>query len=157
MTNLVTLAWNLLRVHCLRSLCWFILTSILRLRSPKGYASLTLFLFQVPNVSPQTDADARFAIGEAMRLNGDPSSPFVGRLDVLHVGLLGHSFGGAAALEACHLAVWKRGAHRTGSGGCVQPGRPPCRLIDGTLARSAPVPGSWSRAWGATPAGSAMT
>ncbi|HJZ48044.1 MAG TPA: hypothetical protein VKE41_12790, partial [Roseiflexaceae bacterium] len=48
-------------------------------------------------------ADDRFAIGEAMRLNGDPSSPFVGRLDVQHVGLLGHSFGGAAALEACHL------------------------------------------------------
>jgi predicted dienelactone hydrolase len=48
-------------------------------------------------------ADDRFAIGEAIRMNGDPGSRFAGRLDVQHVGLLGHSLGGAAALEACHL------------------------------------------------------
>src|SRR5262249_41379374 len=48
-------------------------------------------------------ADDRFAIDQAIRMNGDGSSPFVGRLDIQHVGLLGHSFGGAAALEACHL------------------------------------------------------
>lgn len=47
-------------------------------------------------------ADDRFAIDQAVRMNGDGGSPFAGRLDVHHVGLLGHSFGGAAALEACH-------------------------------------------------------
>ena len=48
-------------------------------------------------------ADDRFAIDQATRMNRDPGSPFAGRLDVDHIGLLGHSFGGAAALEACRL------------------------------------------------------
>ena len=48
-------------------------------------------------------ADDRFAIDKAVRMNGDPNSPFAGRLDLQRVGLLGHSFGGAAAFEACHL------------------------------------------------------
>jgi predicted dienelactone hydrolase len=48
-------------------------------------------------------ADDRFAIDQAMRINDDPGSPFAGRLDLHRIGLLGHSFGGAAALEACHL------------------------------------------------------
>jgi predicted dienelactone hydrolase len=48
-------------------------------------------------------ADDRFAIDQAIRINGDPGSPFAGRLDTHRIGLLGHSFGGAAALEACHL------------------------------------------------------
>ena len=48
-------------------------------------------------------ADDRFAIDQAVRMNSDPSSPFAGRLDLRRVGLLGHSFGGAAAFEACHL------------------------------------------------------
>lgn len=50
-------------------------------------------------------ADDRFAIDEAVRMNSDVSSPLAGLLDVHHVGLLGHSFGGAAALEACFLDV----------------------------------------------------
>lgn len=48
-------------------------------------------------------ADDRFAIDQAARMETDPRSPFTGRLDLNHIGLLGHSFGGAAALEACHL------------------------------------------------------
>ncbi len=48
-------------------------------------------------------ADDRFAIAQANRMNSDPGSPFAGRLDPHRVGLLGHSFGGAAAFEACHL------------------------------------------------------
>lgn len=48
-------------------------------------------------------ADDRFAIDQAARLNGDASSPLAGKLDLRHIGLLGHSFGGAAALEASRL------------------------------------------------------
>lgn len=48
-------------------------------------------------------ADVRFAIDKAERLNADPGSAFGGKLDTHHIGLWGHSFGGAAALEACHL------------------------------------------------------
>jgi predicted dienelactone hydrolase len=48
-------------------------------------------------------ADVRFAIDEAERLNADPDSPFGGKLDMQHIGLWGHSLGGAAALEACYL------------------------------------------------------
>jgi predicted dienelactone hydrolase len=48
-------------------------------------------------------ADDRFAIDEAGRLNADATSPFYGKLDMQHIGLWGHSFGGASALEACHL------------------------------------------------------
>jgi pimeloyl-ACP methyl ester carboxylesterase len=47
--------------------------------------------------------DDRFAIDESIRLNNDPDSPFFDRLDTNHIGLLGHSFGGAAALDACSL------------------------------------------------------
>ncbi len=47
--------------------------------------------------------DVRFAIDEAERLNADPGSPFSGKLDMQHVGLWGHSLGGATALEARHL------------------------------------------------------
>ena len=48
-------------------------------------------------------ADDRFALDQATRLNADASSAFAGMLDLRHVGLLGHSFGGAAALEASRL------------------------------------------------------
>src|SRR5207249_510833 len=37
------------------------------------------------------------------KLNADPRSPFFGRLDPQRVGALGHSYGGAAAGEACFL------------------------------------------------------
>jgi dienelactone hydrolase len=50
-------------------------------------------------------ADDRFAIDQAARMNGDGASQFASRLDVHQVGLLGHSFGGAAALQACSLDV----------------------------------------------------
>ncbi len=48
-------------------------------------------------------ADDRFAIDEATRINSNRSNPLAGKLDVQHIGLWGHSLGGAAALEACHF------------------------------------------------------
>jgi predicted dienelactone hydrolase len=48
-------------------------------------------------------ADDRFAIDQAAKLNADSAGGFAGMLDLQHIGLLGHSFGGAAALEASRL------------------------------------------------------
>lgn len=48
-------------------------------------------------------ADTSFALDELAHLNdSDPSGRFTGRLDLQHVGVFGHSLGGATALEFCH-------------------------------------------------------
>jgi predicted dienelactone hydrolase len=48
-------------------------------------------------------ADMSFALDQLERLNtSDPSGRFVGRLDLRHVGVFGHSLGGATALQFCH-------------------------------------------------------
>ena len=48
-------------------------------------------------------ADIAFAIEKLARLNdGDPSGRFTGRLDLTHLGVLGHSLGGATAADFCH-------------------------------------------------------
>jgi len=46
--------------------------------------------------------DLSFALDQLERLNADPSSPFNGRLNVTRVGAVGHSLGGAAALQVTH-------------------------------------------------------
>lgn len=48
-------------------------------------------------------ADIRFVLDRLARLNAsDTSGRFAGRLDMAHVGLLGHSFGGAVVAQFCH-------------------------------------------------------
>lgn len=48
-------------------------------------------------------ADMSFVLDRLARLNaGDPSGKFTGRLDLDRIGVLGHSFGGAQALQFCH-------------------------------------------------------
>jgi predicted dienelactone hydrolase len=42
--------------------------------------------------------DMKFAVDELARLNGEPSSPFAGKLDLTRVAVAGHSLGGLAAL-----------------------------------------------------------
>ena len=49
--------------------------------------------------------DMIFAMNQARRLNADPQSLLAGRMDLTHIGVFGHSFGGAAAAEVCHLDV----------------------------------------------------
>ncbi len=49
-------------------------------------------------------ADDQFALDQMMRLNAtDPDGRFTGRLDMAEVGALGHSLGGAAAAQFCHI------------------------------------------------------
>lgn len=54
--------------------------------------------------------DIRFVINQMERLNADPGSLFVGRMDLTRIGLSGHSFGGAAAIEASRVDVRSKAA-----------------------------------------------
>jgi predicted dienelactone hydrolase len=63
-------------------------------------------------------ADARFVLDELERLNRqDPGGLLTDRLDIDRVGIFGHSFGGAVAMEACR--VDSRFAAGINMDGCV--------------------------------------
>ena len=47
-------------------------------------------------------SDTAFVLDQLQRLNSDPSAKFAGRMDLQRLGMFGHSFGGATALEFCH-------------------------------------------------------
>jgi dienelactone hydrolase len=52
---------------------------------------------------PMWSGDAQFVVDQLDRLNSaDPSGRFTGRLDIRRIGIFGHSFGGATALQFCH-------------------------------------------------------
>ncbi len=47
-------------------------------------------------------ADTAFVMDQLQRLNASSSGKFAGRMDLQRIGMFGHSFGGATALEFCH-------------------------------------------------------
>ena len=52
---------------------------------------------------PMWSGDTKFVVDQLDRLNtADPSGRFTGRLDMRRLGMFGHSFGGATALQFCH-------------------------------------------------------
>jgi len=57
---------------------------------------------------PMWTSDAKFVVSQLQQLNdadpsgADPSVKFAGRLDMQRLGMFGHSFGGAQALQFCH-------------------------------------------------------
>jgi dienelactone hydrolase len=52
---------------------------------------------------PMWSRDVQFVVDKLERLNAaDPSGRFTGRLDMRRIGIFGHSFGGATALQFCH-------------------------------------------------------
>jgi pimeloyl-ACP methyl ester carboxylesterase len=46
-------------------------------------------------------SDTTFVVDQLQRLNDDSSEKFAGRMDLQRLGMFGHSFGGATALEFC--------------------------------------------------------
>src|SRR6266849_2833496 len=52
---------------------------------------------------PMWTSDTAFVVTQLGHLNSaDPSDKFTGRLDMQRLGMFGHSFGGATALQFCH-------------------------------------------------------
>jgi pimeloyl-ACP methyl ester carboxylesterase len=52
---------------------------------------------------PMWTSDTKFVVSQLEHLNAaDPSGKFTGRLDLQRLGMFGHSFGGATALQFCH-------------------------------------------------------
>lgn len=52
---------------------------------------------------PMWTSDTRFVVSQLQQLNSaDSSGKFTGRLDMQRLGMFGHSFGGATALQFCH-------------------------------------------------------
>ena len=52
---------------------------------------------------PMWTSDTKFVVSQLQHVNaGDPSGKFTGRLDMQRLGMFGHSFGGATALQFCH-------------------------------------------------------
>lgn len=65
---------------------------------PTGQANLL-----INRLLPLWTGDTNFVVRQLHRLNvGDPSGKFTGRLDIRRLGMFGHSFGGAQALQFCH-------------------------------------------------------
>ncbi len=60
--------------------------------------------------------DVIFVMNQLTSLNGDKASPFYSRLDLEHIGVFGHSFGGATAIAVCQRDVrCKAGADLDGT------------------------------------------
>ena len=52
---------------------------------------------------PMWTSDTKFVVSQLEQLNAaDPSGRFTGHLDMQRLGMFGHSFGGATALQFCH-------------------------------------------------------
>jgi pimeloyl-ACP methyl ester carboxylesterase len=57
----------------------------------------------IDRLLPMWTRDTSFVVGRLERLDAaGPSGRFTGRLDLGRLGMLGHSFGGATALQFCH-------------------------------------------------------
>lgn len=57
----------------------------------------------IESLLPMWITDTQFVADRLARLNAsDPQGRFTGRLDLNHLGMFGHSFGGAQTLQFCH-------------------------------------------------------
>jgi len=57
----------------------------------------------IDRLLPMWTSDTKFVVTQLEKLNtADPSGRFTGRLDMQRLGMFGHSFGGATALQFCH-------------------------------------------------------
>lgn len=91
-------------------------------------------------------ADTKFVADQLQRMNDDPASRFAGRIDLGRLGMFGHSFGGATALQFCHEdARCKAAVDMDGIpfGSVVQQGlEKPCMFLMSDHSRERPDPSS---------------
>jgi predicted dienelactone hydrolase len=73
--------------------------------------------------------DVSFAIDQLTKLNAEPGSPLAGRLDLKHIAVAGHSFGGFTAMAIAGQALGPRGNRELAD--------PRVKCV---IAMSAPVP-----------------
>jgi platelet-activating factor acetylhydrolase isoform II len=73
-----------------------------RINDPEGLSSDQADRL-INKLLPMWTSDTKFVVTQLQHLNlADPSGKFAGRLDLQHLGMFGHSFGGATALQFCH-------------------------------------------------------
>lgn len=94
---------------------------------------------------PMWTEDMEFVVTQLQRLNAnDPTGRFSGRLDMQRLGVFGHSFGGAQALQFCHDDPWcKAGIDLDGApyGSVVRDGlKQPFMFILSDHSHDAPSP-----------------
>jgi Platelet-activating factor acetylhydrolase, isoform II len=94
---------------------------------------------------PMWTSDTKFVVSKLAQLNtSDPAGRFTNRLDMQRVGMFGHSFGGATALQFCHEDIrCKAGIDIDGApfGSVVQEGlKQPFMFILSDHSRDLPDP-----------------
>ncbi len=69
---------------------------------PEGVDPLSpAFMAQASALLEIWEGDVTYLIDRAESLDADPNGAFYGRIDTASVGVIGHSFGGAAAYQVC--------------------------------------------------------
>ncbi len=81
---------------------------------PEKYTQMKTRLFNPEDVKMWVD-DVQFVLDTLHEMNADPADQFYGILDMEHIGMFGHSFGGATAFQCMKDARLKAGISLDGA------------------------------------------